>query len=222
MMFRSGSLEVTSEVRSVPLGQKRKKGRPKKIQHCLTKSPPMSALATLESDGEPDPPEEMVEMDVSFEELAEAAVEDVAEEEVVDLGLKTRKRKHQGLGTSKPPKKKPRLPVPILQPSVPTSSRAQPKQLRKRNKLPASTSDTTLAGPSSDPAPPSPSASTGSSAQPPDAPVKPVPRKCKKKLGACNHEIVFGNHYDRKEWNLYAHSVRLAKSTTTIDPDYLT
>ena len=217
MMFRSGSLDVTSEIRSVPLGQKRKKGRPKKIQHCLSKSPPMSALATLESDEETDTVEEVAEMNVSFE---EAAVEDVVEDEVVDIGLKTRKRKHQGLGISKPPKKKPRLPVPIVQPSVPTSSSSAPrKQVRKK---PASASCTTLAGPSSDPAPPPTSASTGSTDQPPAVSVKPVPRKCKKKLGVCNHEIVFGNHYDRKEWNIYANSVRLAKSVTPIDPDYLT
>ena len=146
-------------------------------------------------------------MNVSFE---EAAVEDVVEEEVVDIGLKTRKRKHQGLGISKPPKKKPRLPVPLVQPSVPTSSSSAPrKQVRKKT---ASASCTTLAGPSSDPAPPPTSAPTGSTVQPPAVSVKPVPRKCKKKLGVCNHEIVFENHYNHKERNIYVNSVRLAKS----------
>jgi hypothetical protein len=95
----------------------------------------MSALATLESDEETDTVEEVAEMNESFE---DAAVEDVVEDEVVDLGLKTRKRKHQGLGISKPPKKKPRLPVPIVQPSVPTSSSSAPrKQVRKKNQLPS-------------------------------------------------------------------------------------
>lgn len=178
----------------------------------------MAALATLESDGERESTEEIAEMDTSFE---EAPVDDVTDEEVVDLGLKTRKRFRQGLGISKPPKKKPRLLVPIVQPSVPTSSRAPPKQLRKRTKLPSNSSGTTLAGPSSEPASPPPSPATGSTVQPPAASLKPVPRKCKKRIGLCNHEIVFGNHYDRKEWNIYANGVRLAKSVTPIDPEYL-
>ena len=42
---------VTSEIHSVPLGEKRKKGRPKKIQHCLSKSPPVSVRATEEDIG---------------------------------------------------------------------------------------------------------------------------------------------------------------------------
>ena len=41
MAYLHGKLEVTSEVRSVPLGQKRKRGRPKKMPHCLTRSPPV-------------------------------------------------------------------------------------------------------------------------------------------------------------------------------------
>ena len=39
MAYLHGKLEVTSEVRSFPLGQKRKQGRPKKMPHCLTRSP---------------------------------------------------------------------------------------------------------------------------------------------------------------------------------------
>ena len=40
MSYLQGKLEVTSEVRSVPLGQKRKRGRPKKLpSNCLEKSP---------------------------------------------------------------------------------------------------------------------------------------------------------------------------------------
>ena len=40
MAFREGKLEVTSQVRSVPLGQKRKRGRPKALGNCLLQSPP--------------------------------------------------------------------------------------------------------------------------------------------------------------------------------------
>ena len=39
LMYKCGQLEVTSDVRSKPLGQKRQRGRPKKMPHCLTHSP---------------------------------------------------------------------------------------------------------------------------------------------------------------------------------------
>ena len=39
LMYKTNNLEVTSEVRSKPLGQKRKRGRPKQLPACLTKSP---------------------------------------------------------------------------------------------------------------------------------------------------------------------------------------
>ena len=44
---------------------------------------------------------------------------------------------------------------------------------------------------------------------------------CKKKVGTCRHEIVFAEHYDRKEWNVYADYVRAQKSSVEIDPEYL-
>ena len=45
LLYRTGKLEVTSEVRSVKLGQKRKRGRPKKLRHCLVRSPVPSVAA---------------------------------------------------------------------------------------------------------------------------------------------------------------------------------
>ena len=39
LMYKCGLLEVTSDVRSKPLGQKRKRGRPAKLPHCLARSP---------------------------------------------------------------------------------------------------------------------------------------------------------------------------------------
>lgn len=39
LMYKCGTLEITSDVRSKPLGQKRQRGRPKKMPHCLTHSP---------------------------------------------------------------------------------------------------------------------------------------------------------------------------------------
>ena len=40
LMYKCGILEVTSDVRSKPLGVKRKRGRPAKLRQCLTKTPP--------------------------------------------------------------------------------------------------------------------------------------------------------------------------------------
>ena len=39
MLYKSGGLEITPQVRSIPLGEKRKKGRPKKLPNCLVRSP---------------------------------------------------------------------------------------------------------------------------------------------------------------------------------------
>ena len=218
MMFRTGSLEVTSEIRSVPLGEKRKKGRPKKIQHCLSRSPPVLVRATEEDVG-PEVDEEPFSPPVSgraSEDDAGLVVDEepvseevsLQEDEVIDLGVKTRKRKHQGLGSSKPPKKKPRLPVPITT-QVPTSN-VVTKPSRKRKPATGSTTSGTSST--------SAGATSAAAAAVSD---KPVPRRCKKRLGSCNHEIVFDDHYDRIEWNLYADKVRSAKSCTAIDPDYM-
>ena len=44
LAYREGYLEVTSQVRAVPLGQKRKRGRPKALGNCLQKSPPVTRV----------------------------------------------------------------------------------------------------------------------------------------------------------------------------------
>ena len=58
MHYRQGFIEVTSQVRSVPLGQKRKRGRPKNLPNCLAKSPPVSApnLSAVSSPTSPPAP----------------------------------------------------------------------------------------------------------------------------------------------------------------------
>ena len=50
MMFKTEVLAVTSEVRSVPLGEKRKRGRPKKLNHCLQKSPVRASVEKRNDD----------------------------------------------------------------------------------------------------------------------------------------------------------------------------
>ena len=44
MQYKEGRREVTSQVRAVPVGQKRKRGRPKNLGNCLLKSPAQSVL----------------------------------------------------------------------------------------------------------------------------------------------------------------------------------
>ena len=55
MMYKTGKLEVTSDVRSKPLEQKRKRGRPANLTLCLSRSPPNrdtvgETIATLPED----------------------------------------------------------------------------------------------------------------------------------------------------------------------------
>ena len=112
MHYKSEKLEATPDVRSVPLGEKRRKGRPKKIPNCLVKSPirvPMSSN------------------DVGLEEFEVPSVE--PDDDLIDVGLRATSRKRKrveqqspvhalmsqmlkpGLGRSKPPKKRVRTNV---------------------------------------------------------------------------------------------------------------
>lgn len=112
MHYKSERLEATPDVRSVPLGEKRRKGRPKKIPNCLVKSPirvPMSSN------------------DVGLEEFEVPSVE--PDDDLIDVGVRATSRKRKrveqqspvhalmsqmlkpGLGRSKPPKKRVRMNV---------------------------------------------------------------------------------------------------------------
>ena len=50
LLYKTGVLEAAPDVRSVPLGAKRKPGRPKKIPNCLEKSPVRPIAPTEEVD----------------------------------------------------------------------------------------------------------------------------------------------------------------------------
>ena len=47
LMYKTGVLEVSSDVKSKPLGQKRKRGRPKKLPACLTRSPEPQVVGNI-------------------------------------------------------------------------------------------------------------------------------------------------------------------------------
>ena len=86
--YKAGTIEVTSDVRSVPLGAKRRKGRPKKIPNCLSKSPVAVNLPNEHTGDE-------TEDDFQHVEVMEETNE--PEEPVVDVGVQTRKIKQPGL-----------------------------------------------------------------------------------------------------------------------------
>ena len=219
MHYKTGSLEATPDVRSVPLGGKRRKGRPKKIPNCLVKSP-ISVQHHEDIVDETD--EEAVEAHdgEGFEGEAPPSI-------VVDVGLRKRKRKKPGQNTSakrqKVPDKEAEDQEAVATVDAPTdvavglgNQKPPKKRARLGNAKKSAPSSATPSAPSSA----TPSGLHDSCAVP-SAYSKPVPRKCKKKLGSCSHQIVLGVHYDKKEWNSYAECVRLAKSATPIDPDYV-
>ena len=92
MHYKTGSLEATPDVRSVPLGAKRRKGRPKKIPNCLVKSP----ISVQHHEDTVDETDEEADDE-------ETVVGDAPTDLVVDVGLRTRKRKKPG---QNPPKKR--------------------------------------------------------------------------------------------------------------------
>ena len=119
MAYRKGKLEVTSRVRSVPLGQKRKRGRPKALGNCLMKSPPNTRA--------PASPSAPPTLTAPASLCTTASPSEVPEETGLRKTTRKRKRKEDltgmspvttlasqarslkpGLGASKPPKKKAR------------------------------------------------------------------------------------------------------------------
>ena len=143
MMYFVGKLTAEEDVRSVPLGSKRKRGRPAKNRHCLTRSPTLHHAPPLQCDDEISAqPCEAQTVDDQLDAQATAmdpsgavesnsdamdpsgAVEsnelflhlDSESDEDVDiLGAKY---------TYKPPKKKAKVSE-VLDPSVPSSSRGR-------------------------------------------------------------------------------------------------
>lgn len=191
----AGILEVTSDVRSVPLGAKRKRGRPKKMPNCLVKSPISVRSAPVLGEDNPPPLVDDDDVDVDDDDIPEEVVPavrkttrkrkrceaedqplepDVQQSPVLSLLSQTQPLK-PGLGCSKPPKK-------IRSGPKPTSS--------------------TLPEPE------------------PSQTKRPQVLKCKKKKGSCNHEVVFDQHYDKKSWKMYADHVRGQTSSVQIDPNY--
>ena len=192
LLYQTGALEVTSEVRSVPLGAKRKRGRPKQIPNCLVKSPiRIRPELILENDADTD--ENSDDIDVVETEAVASTVPapkkttrkrkkcqlaPEVQQTPVEALLNQSRRTEAGLGASKPPKKRSRIATKASNPNLEVFP-------------------------------------------PPTNQAKPPPIKCKKKKGTCSHEVVFGEHFDQQSWNKYAESIRSKKSTVEIDPNYV-
>ena len=48
---------------------------------------------------------------------------------------------------------------------------------------------------------------------------KPKSLKCKQRKGSCTHEIIFGEHYNRKAWNEYAEFICNQSTIFQLDSD---
>lgn len=187
MHFKTGKLEATPDVRSVPLGEKRKKGRPKKLPNSLVKSPVQAP-----SDASPPEPVDLQDECPPSDASPPEPLHLQPERTDIDIGVRLTSRKRKrvaddvtgndaqilrpGLGTSKPPKKR--------------AKNHSDEDVPKPDKIDEKVS-------------------------------KPIATKCKKKIGTCSHEIVFGEHFNKVAWTKYADYVRKKKSVTIIDPDYV-
>ena len=222
-------MEVTPEVRSVPLGAKRKRGRPKKLGHCLAMSPPsqVSEPCSLSDTNQGDP-----DLDVDQEEvlLVPPVVAtghkrkrpqddlDIVESSPVGVLLGQVRTLQAGLRSSKPPKRAKKLPSQASASQEPTEPPAQinakppPPKMCKKSKAPRKAKKL-------------PSQASGSQ-EPTEPPAQinaklPPPLICKKAKNTCNHTIVFDKHYNKALWAKYAEYVKSKKSTVAIDPDYV-
>ena len=82
MMYKTGKLDVSSDVRSKPLEKKRKRGRPAQLPLCLSRSPPNKdkspernlALVNFPEVGEILSPEKQVEEDDTVQVLQIVAI----------------------------------------------------------------------------------------------------------------------------------------------------
>jgi hypothetical protein len=103
LYYREGKMEVTSQVRSVPIGQKRKRGRPKKLPNCLTRSPPLQENSQNQDQDLPSL------MPSQADPLPSSPSRAISPEPISPFPLRRSKRKvatSAGLSNQAPPKKK--------------------------------------------------------------------------------------------------------------------
>jgi hypothetical protein len=203
--YHHGVLEPADDVRSVPLGAKRRKGRPKNLPNCLANSPISARLPSAEPAAVVDDEAPLrkttrkrkrmeVEPDAdhvvhpSDPPLAPDADHDDHPSELPLSPVHALLRQRAGLGAPKPPKK-----IRRQAPVAPSSSH-QSRQ--------------------------APAPAAAFSAESPAGSLPPA-INCKKKKDTCIHKVVFGKHYNKNLWEKYAMIVKSKKSTVEIDPNYV-
>ena len=107
MLFKSGFLEVTPEVRSVPLGQKRKRGRPKKLPNCLARSPIRTVCEQSTMVENPSTPTSLSPVTSNKRKSF-----DEDEDDNLTISCSPVAALRVGLGGSKPPKKRAKVTAP--------------------------------------------------------------------------------------------------------------
>ena len=185
-------LEVAPDVRSVPLGCKRKRGRPKKIPNCLFRSPVRSTNEDVVHVEQLPDDDDLAVIDDAMPESSDLPKKttrkkkrkasedreplDPLDEESVDASpiqvLHSQTKAQAGLGFSKPPKKRLRtanVSRPVL--SCPSDVSQEVPMPNFSRPVPSGPSDVS------------------------QAVSRPKSVVCKKKSGSCTHEVVFGEHY---------------------------
>ena len=115
MLYKEEYLEATSDVRAVPLGQKRRKGRPKQLPHCLASSPKPQESSRDKEDANMGV--DIAPLKMTSKRKRKTVPETVEHEANVTQSpvhvLQSQSKAHAGLGNSKPPKKRSRLAHPL-------------------------------------------------------------------------------------------------------------
>ena len=50
--------------------------------------------------------------------------------------------------------------------------------------------------------------------------LKPKPVNCKKKLGTCSYKVAWDQHYNQKQWDIWAECLKNTHAQTPIDEEY--
>ena len=203
MMFKTGALEVSSEIRSVPLGAKRKRGRPKKMPNCLTKSP----VGSLKLNHVIEPEESFIEPEKIglwfWYELCPLASRSSTVRSYTVRSYTVRSYTVRSFtfrcSTNSSKIFEEKKIVPWQDQSEAT------KEKRQTSCQPE---------PPAPSAPPPPTSSSSLHKQ-------PKAKICKKRKGTCTHIMVFDKHYGSNDWEDYANKVRNVRSVTEIDPNYV-
>ena len=202
MAYRQGYLKVTPEVRSIPLGAKRKRGRPKKVGHCLQRSPVLEAPVDQSLNPLPIPDfslfEEPVDVQVGPCKSSDVAISDDSVGPPVRMKRKRGQDKEQ---MSKSP-----IDVLLCQAQMLKPGLGAPKPPKKKKRLQGSNEPITQGN--------------NEPITEPTSPKLPPAITCKKGKNKCSHQIVFGKHYDKSLWAKYAEHINAKESSVVIDPSY--